>query len=1089
MRPMDRSPGQSDLVARIAGAASPVVLLTGPAASGKTAAALELYRSVHDAAGRPRAVILAPNTAAADDNRRRLLAASDSGVVIAPRVQTFTALAQQILSQADHGAPGQAISPFQRHLMLRDILDRLHAAGELAGFDAVIDTRGIVTSVDVAIAELKRAAVDPEALAAASDPGPARQALVAVYRTYQAELHQRGAYDQEGLMWLTRAYLAGQASHAGRPVALADVDVILVDGFTDFTPTQLEILRLLAIGRQRMLITLPYVEDRRRRLWHWTRRTFLAIRETFGEHLSTLPVQPVDRPDAAPLWDALFAHDAPPVDLPDGVSVISAAGIEQEVAAAAAAIKRLLAAGAEAGRIAVVTRSLSEYAPVIERLFADTDIPVRPAAACLVDIPIIRHLLAMAAIGPDYHCETVLAVISNSYFRPQALGDFDERTVATAKALIQQANILSGRAAYANAAERFIRRAELSDVPEPDQGPSLASDTLLRSIDALRQADQMLRALFDLAGSDLLHLIGELGLARAACEQTDPGRIARDLRALAALTAALSSLDTQRPSSQLREALRAAPCPTARTESLVDVLDCLDARACRHDHVFLLGLTEGQFPRRFVDTPLLSERSRLALTQRGMGIDRRDDLTAREMLLFYLSVSRADHTLTLGTLASDAAGKPCAPSSFLTALARPVGGLDRMPTQTFPLGQLVPETDQLARHADVLARAWLDLFDPQHDAPGPPLRWAARQAPAAMARAAVGLWASQRRWRTAPCDSFDGRITDEAILADLAKRYPGETVFSASQLERFAGCPWRYFATYVLALDEPSNQQRHLDAAGRGRICHEILFELLTRLADTHGRPLTLSAVSPDEATATLKAATADVSQRNQRRFSPPYPALWQIQVDRLEDQIRRYVLACQADTVWPSASVRFELAFGMGEAAPDEVQDAASLAGPVSIDTPTGAIRLRGRIDRVDLVDTGTESALLVVDYKTGALPTKKALAEGLAVQIPLYAIAAEALLDEHCMGGVYQRIADAPASLVCASLKPKGGALQGDPDYDDILTATRESVGWMVSAMAAGRFDALPTHDCPRRCGFREICQYSKRRAALKTTEGGHT
>ena len=1085
---MDRSQGQPDLAARIAGAASPVVLLTGPAAAGKTGAALDLYRSVAGPSGQSRAVILAPNAAASDDLRRRLLADSDTGVVIAPRVMTFTTLAQHILSRMNTDDPAaRPLSSFQRHLMLRDIIDRLHADGELPGFEAVIDTRGIVTSVDDAIAELKRAAVEPEALAAAIDTDPAKQALVAVYRAYQTELHQRGAYDLEGLMWLTRAHLSDQASQDGERVTMGDADVIVVDGFTDFTPTQREILRLLAIGRQRMLITLPYVEDRRRRLWHWTRRTLLALTETFGDGLSTVSAEPADRPEAAPLWDALFEHDATPVDLPSGVSVIAAAGIDQEVAAAAVAVKRLLAGGASAGRIAVVARSLAEYAPVIKRIFADSDIPIRPPACALTEIPLIRHLLAAAALGPDYHSETVLAVIGNSYFRPQALGDFDDRTVATAKALIRQANVLSGRNAYALAAERLIRRAEQRVGAESDDDQSLAANVLLRSVHRLQGADRMLQALFDLGGEDLPNLAGRLQLARAACDQPDPDHIARDLRALAALAAALTAPDAGRPAHQLREALRAVPCPTTRTESLVDVLDCLDARACRYDHVFLLGLTEGQFPRRFVDAPLLGERSRSALALHGMDIDRRDDLTAREMLLFYLSASRADRTLTIGTLESEAAGKPCAPSSFLTALARPIGGLNRMPTRAFRLGQLVPQPDQLTSRADALARAWVDLFDPLRDTPGPALLWATQHAPAELARSAVGVWASQRRWQTAPCDNFDGRITEETLLAGLAERYPGQTVFSASQLERFAGCPWRYFATYVLALEDSDSRQRHLDAALRGKICHEILFELFTRLADDHGRPLKLSAVSPDELTAALKTATEDVSQSNQRRFSPPYPTLWQIQIDRLEDQIRRYVLTCQADPVWPGTSVRFELAFGMGEGTSDEVQDAASLAGPVRIETPAGEIRLRGRIDRVDRIDAADAGGLLVVDYKTGALPTKKALTEGLAVQIPLYAIAAQQLLGEHCIGGVYQRIADKPGSLVAAELKPKGGALQADPDYDDTLTAARESVGWIVSAMAAGRFDALPTHDCPRRCGFREICQYSKRRAALKTVEGG--
>ena len=64
------------------------------------------------------------------------------------------------------------------------------------------------------------------------------------------------------------------------------------------------------------------------------------------------------------------------------------------------------------------------------------------------------------------------------------------------------------------------------------------------------------------------------------------------------------------------------------------------------------------FPRKFVESSLVGEADRQAWRRGKIELDRRGDLTAREMLLFYLGISRANASLTLSYLASDAAGKP-----------------------------------------------------------------------------------------------------------------------------------------------------------------------------------------------------------------------------------------------------------------------------------------------------------------------------------------------------------------------------------------------------------------------------------------------
>ena len=77
-----------------------VFVVTGPARSGKTSAVLELYRRRLDELHRPGCLVIVPNFPAAAQVRARLLEAAPTGVLVAPAVTTFSALAASILSHA-----------------------------------------------------------------------------------------------------------------------------------------------------------------------------------------------------------------------------------------------------------------------------------------------------------------------------------------------------------------------------------------------------------------------------------------------------------------------------------------------------------------------------------------------------------------------------------------------------------------------------------------------------------------------------------------------------------------------------------------------------------------------------------------------------------------------------------------------------------------------------------------------------------------------------------------------------------------------------------------------------------------------------
>lgn len=1043
------------LAEKLTACTAPIVLLTGPAASGKTTALVER-------AGSRSAVLLVPNAATA-----RALALPDQPGP-GRHAWTFAALADRVgLARGDRMT---AIGPFDRRVLLRRIVnehrERLTVLGDVAA------TPGFLLALDRAIGELKRAAVEPrDLLAVVAKRGKGRD-LARLYEAYQHALLDTDRYDTEGRFWRTRQLLTEEPDLAGQ--ALGEIDTLLVDGFTDLTPTQLAILALLAPALRQLVITLPLDTDGRDRMWQWTQRTAGRIRETFPDLCQiAAPPTPTDALAVGDLAGRVFDFDTHPSPLPAGLRAIATAGAEAEIIAVARRVKQLLCDGSAPGQIAILARHIDEFRPTIERVFAEFDIPVAPGGYVLADVPVVRFLLALAELPDlDFAYPTVLRVLNSSYFRPAALGPFDETTATHAEILIRRGNVLDGRDAPAQAAAALAARSETP--ADPDVPPELHQPA---GADFTRAAE-LLAALYDLAeqcnsSADLPRLIDHLDLHRTCCAQSVAANIARDLRALDAC-----SQLAQGPCvdwAELVEALGEITLPGPRGDEHAALLSVLDARARRWDHVFLLGTSEGQFPAPLTESALPGEADREAWARHNLPLDLRSDLTAREMLLFYLAATRADITFTLTYQHTTASGGAAAPSAFLEALLAPAGGLDALAqagrVETIPPGPSDPPTAQIATANEAL-RAGLAHLGRRAILP----TLTASQ-PELLTRSAAGLWTLHRRWQVSPWNEYDGRLSDTSVLDALAQRID-RTVFSASRLNEFAQCPWRFFAHELLGLEALIQPQRTLEPQNRGIYIHDVLYRTMTLLAEHHGQPIPLAELTAEELTDVLTQAERESADRLPAS-QIAFPLLWARQQETMHHEMLSYLQAQQAHPFGPHPS-HFELGFGIDPKRVDWM-DPASTTEPVEVATPAGPIRLAGKIDRIDHVETAHAAGAMLVDYKSGFAPSRTAIEEARDVQMTLYLAAADALLDEPCIGGAFHSLRSGKETTF-AEIKLTRGTLRADEKYAPARQGALATIGQMVQAIRAGRFDLEPSRTACRYCDYRQSCHLSPARSTVK-------
>jgi RecB family exonuclease len=241
---------------------------------------------------------------------------------------------------------------------------------------------------------------------------------------------------------------------------------------------------------------------------------------------------------------------------------------------------------------------------------------------------------------------------------------------------------------------------------------------------------------------------------------------------------------------------------------------------------------------------------------------------------------------------------------------------------------------------------------------------------------------------------FDGVMTSSGSIDAATARSPfaGGVAVSASRLETYAACPYRYFLRYGLGIEpveEPEAVER-MDHLQRGTLIHEILQRFLTRI----GRDDPPRAERRDEHLRILMEIAQECGDERVARGVTGRPLIWAMDKRAIDEDLDRWygyeVRVAQTGMLPGAFEARFgKLAYGYGE------EDAQlSTDEPLAIDVDGRTVSVLGRIDRIDWDDEKTR--FRVVDYKTGKYGKKRdsVFERGEALQLPLYLRAAARML-----------------------------------------------------------------------------------------------
>jgi RecB family exonuclease len=319
------------------------------------------------------------------------------------------------------------------------------------------------------------------------------------------------------------------------------------------------------------------------------------------------------------------------------------------------------------------------------------------------------------------------------------------------------------------------------------------------------------------------------------------------------------------------------------------------------------------------------------------------------------------------------------------------------------------------------------------------------------------LHAAHQRWDVPQLTVFDGMIENQSARTVLHERlFPSREILSASALETYARCPFRYFLGAGLGLTQQEDPEQvfTLQPRDRGALLHDILQDFFSRLRQTGRLPV----VTQERAVlqALLRQVTEEHLQTFARSKATGFRLLWELEQERIRERLA-LLLEREYETAGDFLPTAFEAHFGAD--VPDESATFFPTA-PVKFALETAEeISLHGRIDRIDLSADSRRARLL--DYKTGK-PVRGRFAGGTALQLPLYLFAARALRpDLEWVAAQYVSVNQTGSRDV---------PLFTADTWPESLQTLRQVVTTLVQGIRLGCFVATPDSCYP--CPFPLIC-----------------
>ena len=905
--------------------------------------------------------------------------------IIRAQVTTFKRLAWRVLQETG-GISRQEISGFGYRMLIRRLLEEHKEQFTL--FNQAANKRGFTDQMEMLLKEFTRYCLDCDTLHSLEES----LKQVDAPRTLQDKAHDLSVLlnaleERLGTVYIDSEGYYALLSYQIPQSHLIEESDIYVDGFVSLTTREYEILGELMKHAKRVTIALPLDNEGQdlmddQSLFHNAAKTADRLKEMARE--ASIDIEPSVHLDENKRFNTnelqhierfLNTYPAPTIEDHEHIHIIESDSRRAEIHAVARHIRRLMRdEHMRYQDIAILYRQPEVYDELIETTFAQYDIPVfinRKKA--MLHHPLVEFSRSIfEAVLSDYQYEPMFRAIKTDLFFPVqatkpiwreradrlenfvlAQGIYGERWFDERRWIVKKYRGLEFHSKVQTDEERAIQE-DITSVRD------LVLDPLINFSGKLENSatgSEIAQALFELM--EELHVFEKLQLLKD--EENEHGHLLLATEHDQAWSQWVDVLDQfvlmfgeekLTPKEGLRlleegfdtlEFSRIPPSLDQVTVATVDLSRLSNIRAA-----FVVGVNDGVFPKRVEQDGLLSDTEREWFMQIGFELAPTSKMRLMdESYMAYRAVTTASDKLFVSFAVADEEGKALLPSTYIKLLE-----------------QLFPNIDRELSVIDPSVLKERSSFDYiQHPRATLPYMATKLKQDFSEGKLEEEWFAVSTYYENDPFwKSVFERVIRPIHKPVQARRLDPETTHalygdsftsSVSRVEKYYSCPFAHFATYGLRLEERGEYR--LEAPAIGDLFHAALKWISD---ETKRLNLSWAQLSTKQAWALAKQAVDEISPffvhqilLSSRRYQYIQRKLVQI-LQRTMTTLRDHA------SVSTFAPIAIEAGFGPGEQLPS-----------LEIPLKNGhAMKMRGRIDRVDSAQIGGKQYVRIIDYKSSA-------------------------------------------------------------------------------------------------------------------------
>jgi len=935
-------------------------LMLGRAGSGKTNAVMRRIGGLFEA-GR-QSVMIVPEQYS-HDAERQLCAECGNSICLGAEVLSFSRVCSRVFEETGRSA-FKTLDAGGRVLLMH--LAHRSVQSKLEIFTLPDRRTDFLSSLIEIYDEFRSSAVDMDALREASDGiegslGGKLRDLALIFGAYDA-LRPEGYMDPKERLGILAEDIALSSFGDGK--------AIFIDGFTDFTRQELDVIDSLMRKGADMTVCLTCDglegDEEQFELTRKTAQRLAAMAKRRGIQCRTvdMPVQP-DRRSAEMehIERNIFAQRQIRFDgNADGVRLFRAPSAEAECEAAADEVLGLVRKyGYRYRDIAVVARDWGKYASAAENTFEKFGIPTMTGEKSdILDKPVMTLITsALDVIMTDWEQVSVFRYLKTGLTGMER-DDMDVLENYVIKWNIRGGGMWTRPEGWTADPEGFIQEGAerhdelLARVNRAREAAAAPLKNLGDAMESAATASGMLRAVYAfLEEIGLPRRLEEktrryrsMGLLQAAEEYTQLWGIITDAMGQTAAVLGDKPIESGEFIPLFKLVLSKYEVGTIPPSlDRVSIGGMLRVKRRGVKCLILLGASDDELPKYTAAEGMLSDDDRVYLAALGFELSEApESRIAREMNAIYATLTMASDRLAVSYIDG---GRP----SFVVSRLMEMFGLGIRPvTSRARCAALLPMFELAAasgREDDEWASAALGYLEESG---------VMREKLEAVRRAS---------------EIPRGRLSELAA----EKLYSREINTTASRVDRFFSCRFAYFLQYGLKAKKRAPAE--FDAPEAGTFMHYLL-EMATREGRERGG---LGALGEDECRALTKKYVARYIDEVLDGFKDK-SGRFRYLFSRLTQDAERIVIDMAAELKKSKFEpLDFELDFSRAGDMP-----------PAEITGDGVTVRVNGRVDRVDGWVRGGRLFLRVVDYKTGKKDFSLSdIADGLGIQMLLYLFALE--------------------------------------------------------------------------------------------------